>query len=518
MRAVFVLFDTLNRHALGCYGGTQVSTPNFDRLAARSVTFDNHYVGSLPCMPARREMQTGRYNFLHRSWGPMEPFDNSFTELLGDRKGVYCHLVTDHAHYWEDGGATYHTRFDSAELIRGQEADQWKGVVSPNFARWRQTYHPKQYGEGRRNKHRVDMTNREYRKTYADYPTVKTFDAGLEFLDTNIDADSWFLQLECFDPHEPFSVPAEIREGMVTEYEGPVFDHPVYGRVDETPQEVAEIRANYAATLAHCDRQLGRLLDYFDEHDLWKDTALILSTDHGLLLGEHDLWGKLILPFYNEIAHIPLFVHHPDHAALAGERRSMLTQTIDLMPTILDFFGVEPPPEVRGKSLLPLLERSGPGDLHELRECGLFGQHGSSINVTDGRHVYLRYPRDMHSGNLNQYTLMPTHIKSRFSVEELRDADLAEPFDFTKGLRVLRVPATEKSPVYNRHGPGVQIDCHSRLFDLEADPNQLSPIADETLERRMAILMVRQMIDHDAPPELYERFDLVAVRDMVLGG
>jgi arylsulfatase A-like enzyme len=133
MRVVFALFDTLNRRSLGCYGGTTIKTPNFDRLARHSLVFDNHYVGSLPCIPARREMMTGRYNFLHRSWGPLEPFDHAWPELLGEQQGTYCHLVTDHAHYWEDGGATYHTRYDSAEFIRGQEGDAWKGIVEPGF-------------------------------------------------------------------------------------------------------------------------------------------------------------------------------------------------------------------------------------------------------------------------------------------------------------------------------------------------------------------------------------------------
>ena len=72
MRTIFVLFDSLNRSALGCYGGL-IDTPNFDRLAAKSTIFDNHYIGSMPCMPARRDMHTGRLNFLHRSWGPLEP-------------------------------------------------------------------------------------------------------------------------------------------------------------------------------------------------------------------------------------------------------------------------------------------------------------------------------------------------------------------------------------------------------------------------------------------------------------
>jgi arylsulfatase A-like enzyme len=71
MRLVYVLFDSLNRHALECYGGTAIATPAFNRLAERGVVFDNHYVGSLPCMPARRDLHTGRLNFLHRPWGPL---------------------------------------------------------------------------------------------------------------------------------------------------------------------------------------------------------------------------------------------------------------------------------------------------------------------------------------------------------------------------------------------------------------------------------------------------------------
>lgn len=81
MRLVFVLFDSLNRRALSSSGGA-LPTRNFDRLAERAVVFENHLVGSLPCRPARRDFYTGRLNFLHRGWGPLEPFDNSFHESL----------------------------------------------------------------------------------------------------------------------------------------------------------------------------------------------------------------------------------------------------------------------------------------------------------------------------------------------------------------------------------------------------------------------------------------------------
>ena len=69
MRAIMVMFDSLNRHMLEAYGCTESLTPNFLRLQQRTVQFESCYAGSLPCMPARRELHTGRYNFLHRSWG-----------------------------------------------------------------------------------------------------------------------------------------------------------------------------------------------------------------------------------------------------------------------------------------------------------------------------------------------------------------------------------------------------------------------------------------------------------------
>lgn len=74
MKAIIVFYDSLNRRYLPPYH-PQCDTiaPNFCRLAEKSAMFCNSYVGSMPCMPARRELHTGRYNFLHREWGPLEP-------------------------------------------------------------------------------------------------------------------------------------------------------------------------------------------------------------------------------------------------------------------------------------------------------------------------------------------------------------------------------------------------------------------------------------------------------------
>jgi hypothetical protein len=133
---------------------------------------------------------------------------------------------------------------------------------------------------------------------------------------------------------------------------------------------------------------------------------------------------------------------------------------------------------------------------------------GSAVNITDGRHTYFRYPRDLRGADLYQYTLMPAHMKELFSVAELADATLAPPFPFTKGVPLLKVPATPKSPVFFGHGPGGQQDTNTVLYDLACDPAQLEPIRDAAVEARLLAAMGRLMRANDAPAESYSRLGL----------
>lgn len=496
MKTVIVLFDSLNRHMLGAYGGTDVPTPNFDRLAERAQVFDNHYVGSMPCMPARRDMMTGRLSFLHRSWGPLEPFDNAWPETLR-AKGVHSHLVTDHYHYWEDGGATYHNRYSTFDFVRGQESDPWKAVVEPDWHALRQKYHPRQCETGDLiSKHAANVINREFIRDESDFPCVQTFDRAMEFLATNHAADNWVLQVETFDPHEPFTAPERFREAFPTAWSGPVRDWPRYGHVDESQDEADELRANYAALVAMCDEQMGRVLDRFDALDLWKDTCLIVTTDHGFLLGEHDFWAKNRMTIYQEIAHIPLFLHDPRNPGHA--RVDRLTQNIDIMPTLLDLYGCDIPPEVQGLSFMG----------SSRREAALFGYFGGAVNITDGKYSYHRYPENLAEQEIFQYTLMPTHMISRFTPTELAGATLAPPMVWTKGIPLLKVPVLTTSPMFNNYGPGCLLESETRLYDLMADPVQQTVLHDSTIEASLIAAMVDLMIATDAPPEAYARLGL----------
>lgn len=487
MRAIMVMFDSLNRKMLSPYGGKEAITPNFQRLAEKTVTFDKCYVGSMPCMPARRELHTGRYNFLHRSWGPLEPFDDSMPEILKNN-GVYTHLVSDHYHYWEEGGATYHTKYSSWELARGQEGDPWKGDVSNPIVEL-DPNKPRQFAM------RQDAVNRQYIKGEEDFPQALTFKKGLQFLEDNVQEQDWFLQIETFDPHEPFFSHEKYQALYKEEYgydEGEMI-WPPYEKVSQSSKEVKHCRYAYKALLSMCDAYLGKILDFMDQHHMWQDTMLIVNTDHGFLLGEHDWWAKCIQPFYQEIAHTPLFIWHPE-VKKAGVRNNQLVQTIDLPATLLEFFDLPLPKDMEGVGLAETMENQT-----VIREGALFGIHGGQVNCTDGKYVYMR-GSTVGNAPLYNYTIMPTHMKKPFSIEELQTTELHQGFDFTKGCPVMKIKGRAKSDQYK---------FDTALYNVEQDPRQTRLLEDPDIEYQMKELMIKIMRENQAPEEQYKRLSLI---------
>ena len=457
MRTIMVMFDTLTRKFLPNYGCDWTQLPNFARLAGHCTRFDNFYSGSLPCMPARRELHTGKYNFLHRGWGPLEPFDRSVFEVLR-QNGVYTHLCSDHSHYWEDGGCTYHNRYDTWEGFRGQEGDRYvPHDIDPHIP-------PR---ASALNKSGISVTqhyrNRTRQRTEEEMSGTRTTRAGLEFLNEHVDRDNWFLQIECFDPHEPFYVPQPYRT-LYGLPEQETLNWPRYGTVPggDYHADLANAAKEYAALLSLCDAHLGMILDFMDAHDMWKDTALIVNTDHGFLLGEHDFLGKNFMPLYDEMVHLPFFLHLPGQTA--GGACPALCATVDLAPTLLDMYGcsVEELGETDGCSLLPVVRGEQPG-----HETVLFGVHGLYTCCTDGTTVYMKATADP-DVQLYEYTLMPTNMRGYFRPEQLAAAELVTPGRYSNGLPCLRMPYKPFLDVA-RFG--------DRLYRLDTDPEEKCNLA-----------------------------------------
>lgn len=482
MKTIFIIMDSLNRHYLSLYGAGRVRTPNIERLAARGTLFDNHFAGSMPCMPARREMMTGRLNFLEAPWGPIEPYDDCLPVELRKARQVYSHLITDHYHYWRPMGEGYHDLFDTWELERGQEYDPWHPLVAAPEPPAHRGRYARQFWV---NSRWMDIERDE------DYATPRCFMRAVEFLKNNHAADNWHLQLELFSPHEPFVCPKRYLEMAGDAWNEPYeFVWPDYAPVEEAPEAVEHVRKCYAGTLMMADAWLGKFLDVMDELGAWKDTTVILTTDHGHLLGEHGYWAKNYTFDYKELVHIPLVVCTPE-GSRAGGRATGLTATIDLMPTLMDIHGAPLPPHVQGKSLLHLFQRDGPH-----HDAVLYGYHGKDIGMTDGRHTYCRQP--LEGSFLYHYTAMPRrYFKER---EKLAGAEVGRFLAHAYGIAVYRV----KVPSHRHHAA----PDFNPIYDIQSDPGQLRPIRDARLEGELAAKMRELLQRYDAPECQYARVGL----------
>jgi hypothetical protein len=153
--------------------------------------------------------------------------------------------------------------------------------------------------------------------------------------------------------------------------------------------------------------------------------------------------------------------------------------------------------------MLPVLARD-----ERIRAAALFGMFGAATNVTDGRYTYFRYPPDILNQEIYEYTLMPTHCFGPFALEEFDGAALAGPFDFTKGVRLLKLPARNDAMRPPGQDGQTYEDTTTVLFDLASDPGQERPIDDPAVVARLEAQIVAIMRDHDAPPEAFTRIEL----------
>lgn len=499
--AVVVLLDSLNRHMLGCYGGTEFDTPNLDRFARRAVRFDNHYAGSLPCMPARHDILVGALDFLWRPWGSIELWESAITEPLR-RAGVTTMLVSDHPHLFESGGENYHTEFRAWEYVRGHENDPWKTRADPSWMgapALPSAPAPARYYDD----------SRTWFREESDFPGPRTMQQAARWLEQNANAhDRFLLFVDEFDPHEPFDTPAPWANRYDPEWKDPLIIWPPYSvrtveRGKLTARQARHVRANYGAKLSMIDHWFGRILDVLDARNLWADTAVIVCTDHGHYLGERDIFGKPGVPMYQPLGHIPLLVHLP---GVEPGDCDALTTSVDLHATLCDLFGVTVPHVTHGHSLLPLLR----GEVTAVRDWLLAGVYGRWVHVTDGRCKYARAP--VRDDNLplslwsNRWSTMPVHGMPELKLP-LPDRRAAIDFMPGSSVPVLRQPfeAGDRLPYWCLGQPA---GAHC-LFDLRNDPEELDNRVGSSEEPRMLELLHTALSAVDAPADQFRRLGIL---------
>ena len=462
-------------------------------------------------MPARQDLWTGRLNFLWRGWSPLEWAEDDLVSTL-QRNGKPSMLITDHYHLWSYGSGNYHMSFSGMELIRGQERDNWR--TDPNVPiRWPAQPSKLNHMWERYARNTAHRTNEE------DYFPAQVFEHAAQWIENNHTLPDFFLLIDCFDPHEPFDPPPEYAELYDGGYIGEAVVWPRYGRPHThgySAEEVEHCHALYCGEITLVDRWFGRLMDTIEQKGLLANTAIIVTSDHGFLFGEHDWLGKHSPTLYQHIVHTPLILYHP-HQRQPGGRAGDLVQMIDLQPTVLQCLNLEPSSPIHGRSLVPLVTGEGDG---QTRKITLFGMFGGSVYATDGDWVFVKRAVP---GNapLNWYTY------SHFNQWEFGQInDLHTTQQRLQQYHDGRFPAWGGGDTLNHGGPrplllpaneqrsSLQETVADELYHVVGDYEQTADVAaayPDVVERfRAALAAYLQRIN--APPEQFDRLDLQRYR------
>lgn len=376
----------------------QIRTPNLDRLASESLSFSRFRPEVFPTIPARRSIMTGRRVYPFRGWRPVrglpgepgwEPIARAvpvFTDVLGSA-GYRTGYVTDNPHILGPAYDGFMRRFDRPVGVKGQVPFRGKppGSTSPREV-LRHVIPPlrKTFIRGRIAEYLAANAGREGE---SDYLSARVFTAAGQFLDQATAAGKPFaLVVDSFDPHEPWDPPEKYlkmygsgRIGgvkAIQPFSPPGGDARIW---DLSPRDLRRVRNLYAAEVTMVDAWLGRFLDRLKQLGLDRSTAIVLCSDHGVLLGERGQVGKHSSQMHSEVTDVPLMIRHP-RGRRAGATSDYFASTHDIAPTVLAMLGRKAPKGMDGVDLSVIFRGRRPP-----RRGYQTASYGRYVSATDGR-------------------------------------------------------------------------------------------------------------------------------------
>lgn len=390
--------------ALGASGNPEIQTPNLDRLAASGARFTNCYVQNPVCGPSRASLMTGRYVHAHGLWANgvgLPAHEQLFSRALSDA-GYDCGLVGKFHVGGACAGGRLEPRLDDGFRVFRWAHDPYPGSSENQYHRWLRAKWPELY---------------EATKDPASFDTLPTEahysrwigEQTIEFLEESRDPGRpFFFVANFFDPHHGFGAPKEYRDRydaarltrpvtreqelagkptMLTDASHRSYAGHARGYTDYSAEELQEVRAAYYAMVSLVDDEVGRILDALERSGAAEDTLVIFTSDHGEMLGDHQLMLKGPM-MYECAVKVPLLMRWPGHIP-PGTVRDELVQWIDLSTTVLETAGLPPMPRGQGESLLPLATGTaaeGPRDfaLCEYRNSG--HPYDPAVHTTMLRH------------------------------------------------------------------------------------------------------------------------------------
>jgi arylsulfatase A-like enzyme len=371
---VLIVIDSLRPDFVGAYGAPRMHTPNLDALLAKGLRFNRAFPEALVTVPARRSIYTGQRIFPYRDfepiadlgispgWTGIDNLDHTLMKALKDA-GYRTIQVTDNPHTgFTQTYRPFRLAWDKFVSIPGFTGTRNppETVSDSEVLKWlpRALRDNERYFEGMKK----NLANTGYGREDEEGDAARVFTEAARQLDAAArSGDKFALVVDCFDPHEPWSAPKEY----IDLYGDPDYEGPEIGVIDYGPanymsvEETRRAHANYAAAVTRTDRWLGTFLDRFDELGLGDNTAVVLLSDHGVLLGERGWVGKIPGELHPELAQVPFAIVHPG-GKRAGETSEYFASTHDVAPTILSLLGIDQPRWMNGHDLSLLLDTDTP--------------------------------------------------------------------------------------------------------------------------------------------------------------
>ena len=441
---LFITFDELRGDCLSALEHPTVKTPVLDALAADGVLFRNHFAQCSPCGPSRASLLTGLYQQTHRSGRNGTPLDGRFTNValearkLGYRPTLFGYTDTtfdprplppgDPArHTWESVLPGFESGLPS--LLRYNWPTPWladlkaRGYTIPEIERL--IYEPAAEAE------------RNDTSTTPIYGLEETRDAfvnqaALTYLGAA--DDDWFVHVGYFRPHPPLFAPepynrmynpagvpppvrAESRESEARQHPYLAYelshlagmpDYRLQPRDDAVhyDADLRQMRATYYGLISKVDMFLGRIISQLKESGAYDRTLIVVTSDHGTQMGDHWMFSKR--GYFDQSFHVPMIVRDPRSTA-DGARGGVIdayTESVDVMPTILDWLGLEVPRQCDGWSVLPFCRGETPRwrdaahweyDFRDVadptmeRALGIEMDQAGLAVIRDGRYKYVHF-------------------------------------------------------------------------------------------------------------------------------
>jgi arylsulfatase A-like enzyme len=482
---LFIVIDQLRADCIFGALADKINLPNIKHLMNDSVSFKSHYSVANPCGPSRASLLTGQYAMNHRSVRNGTPLVkdciNIATQMRKLRYEPMLFGYTDTSldptsfHANDPAISTYEQvlpGFNEKLEMRFEESYPWRshlkqqGYQTPDYTEF---YHP------------ITPTGAVpkiddpafYKAEHSDSAFLT--DQTLNELSVRTDKP-WFAHVTYIRPHPPLVAPSPynsmyrdtdfptaIRQENKADEASvhPFLDvqlqlmqqHKVvngkFANADkDDPATARSLRAIYLALISEVDHQVGRLIDFLKQTDQYDSTLIVITADHGEMLGDHHLWGKQTI--YDKAIHVPLIIRDPKKVAAHGSSVEQLTESVDVMPTILDWVGIDKMPKaINGRSLLPFLHNTPPKSWR-------------------------------------------THI--------FFELDFAEPGVPTIWQQQLKLPLQQANVAILREAQYklVHFNAHLAplLFDLTADPDEMHNLANKPECMHILLSMTQKMLNH----------------------